>query len=137
MVIARRHRRWLSVWLVIGLLFSQLAVAGYVCPARAATPDAAAHGMPGCEGMSAAPWATPMDPDQPQLCKAHCEQGSQAVDGDRLRAFDAAPVLVATLDWRPVALLVRVPDPDALRVPMATPPPGAPPLYLSLLVLRN
>jgi hypothetical protein len=53
---------WTAFWVVLSLLFSQLALAGYVCPAASAGAPAmaemAAVGVP-CEGM---------DMDQPVLC---------------------------------------------------------------------
>jgi hypothetical protein len=131
----RRPTRWLSGWLVVVLVSMQLAMAAYACPALAATaqlPLAMAE-MPGCDGhMPAA-----MDPDQPQLCSAHCQQGSQTVHPTPASDAPATPVLLAVLDWTHAALLPAQP---AGRTPAAfagAPPPGSPPLYLQLLVLRN
>jgi hypothetical protein len=89
--------------------------------------------MPGCNGNMPGP----MDPDQPRLCQAHCLQGSQTVQPVPATDVPPSPVLVAVLDWTPLAL---APTPSAGRVPQlrsGAPPPGSPPHYLSLLVLRN
>jgi len=128
----RRPTRWLSSWLGLALLFMQLATAAYACPAAVQAPVVLAE-MPGCSGIM--PGA--MDPDQPQLCQAHCQQGSQTVQPTPTSDVPATPVLIAVLDWRHVALL---PTQPACRTSIVTPggsPPGSPPLYLSLLVLRN
>jgi hypothetical protein len=69
--------------LSIALLFSQIAVAAYACPAigeRAGAADATAMaGMPCAEMMAA---GVPLDPQQPTLCMQHCQFGSttQVVD---------------------------------------------------------
>ena len=124
------------------LLFTQLATAAYACPqtvadilgaTRAATAMAAE--MPGCDGsMSAA-----MDPDQPQLCKAHCDPGAQTVNPNAPTspADVASPQLLAVLDWRPLTMAPQLTDQRATQMPPGASPPGSAPLYLCLLVLRN
>ena len=122
------------------LLFTQLATAAYACPQLSAAPDAAAAAMaaemaamPDCAGMPAQ-----RDADQPQLCKAHCEAGSSSVNSqpaapDAPAAIALASAVVGVLDVAQAAQ-------RAAAMPAAVadgPPPGAPPLYLSLLVLRN
>lgn len=142
-VFDRRQRRWLSAWLVVVLLFTQFATAAYACPrslsgvlsATAAGPGFAAD-MPGCDGNMA---SAAMDPEQPQLCKAHCEQGRQSVNpAPSASPSDLpTPALLAVLDWRPVTVAPLSPDRRAGLTPPGASPPGAPPLYLRLLVLRN
>lgn len=133
-----RHRGWLSGWLVAVLLFAQLATAAYACPRlvpRASAPDAAAMAdMPDCAGAAHAS----VDPEQPQLCKAHCEAGSSSVNSQGA-APDAPPALAAGAVWVGVVDAVAVAE-LAAAMPTAVadgPPAGAPALYLSLLVLRN
>lgn len=138
---SRRHRGWLSRSLVVLLLFVQWATASYACPRLAAaaaggeaamTAEAMAA-MPDCAGAMAA-----MDPDQPQLCKAHCEAGLQSVNSGAA-GLDAPPAVhpggawVGVLDAVQAAALAAA-MPAALA---AGPPPGSPPIYLRLLVLRN
>ena len=130
----RRPTRWLSGWLTALLLFVQLATAAYACPvAVAATmvPVAMAE-MPGCAGNM--PGA--MDPNQPQLCQAHCQQGSQTVHPTPASDVPTSPVLLAVLDWRHTALLTARPPSRARSMTAGASPPGSPPLYLRLLVLR-
>lgn len=134
----RRHRCWLSSWLIAVLLFGQLATAAYACPQQAAAPSGGAMSamaaMPDCaDAMPAS-----MDPDQPQLCKAHCEAGLQSTNS-QAAALDAPPALA-----HGAALLGSVDLAEAAQIaagmPPAVadgPPPPAQPLYLSLLVLRN
>jgi hypothetical protein len=113
----------------------QLAAAAYACTAASvAAPAAAAMAeMPSCEGhISGA-----MDPDQPQLCRAHCQQGSQTVQPTPASDVPASSILLTVLDWTQAALLPVQPAGRLPVVSSGAPPPGSPPLYLSLLVLRN
>jgi hypothetical protein len=135
MRVHRRPTRWLSGWLCVVLLAAQLATSAYACPGLAAAAQATVTmaEMPGCDGNM--PGA--MDPDQPLMCKAHCQPGSQTVHPTPASDAPASPLLIAVLDWRHAALRPAQP---AARASIATPggsPPGSPPLYLSLLVLRN
>lgn len=133
----RRPRAWLSGWLIAVLLFTQLATAAYACPQLAPAPAdvaAAMEAMPDCDGST----AVAMDPDQPQLCKAHCEAGktsvnSQAAAPDAPPAMAVGAALVGIVDVADAAQL-------AASMPASVadgPPVGSPPLYLSFLVLRN
>src|SRR5512144_1381904 len=76
----RAARRRLSVVAVLfALLWTQLAVAAYACPAlaaKAAMPVAEAHD---CESGGGAPPAIP-DTDNPTLCLQHALQGDQRID---------------------------------------------------------
>jgi hypothetical protein len=132
----RRHQRgWLSRWLIAALLFTQLATASYACPMAQGNMAGVAvmADMPGCDGnMPAA-----MDPAQPQLCQAHCQQGSQTVNQTLLPDMPAASLLLAVLDWACVNRVPTEPAGQPLGIAAGASPPGAPPLYLTLLVLRN
>lgn len=130
-----RHRlRWLSCLLVLLLLFMQLSTSAYACPAAVdSTRSTTAMEMPGCDqDMS-----VDMDSDQPQLCKAHCQQGNQAVSAAQTADLVSWPVLVSVLDWRVDAFVPQWLDHRPTDLPPGAAPPGSPPLYLSLLVLRN
>ena len=130
-----RLHRCLTRWLSVALLFMQLAVAAYACPAAftpAPAPAAMAE-MPGCPGNM--PQA--MDPDQPLLCQAHCQQASQTPQPTPPADLPNSPVLLAVLDWRPALLLPTWPAGEAQALRPGASPPGSPPLYLRLLVLRN
>ena len=137
----RLHRnpvRWLSGWLAVALLFMQLATAGHACPLLA-VPDlrpVPTVAMPGCD-MAATGVAD--DPASP-LCRGHCQQGQQALDQSPAADLAAAPLLLAVLDWAAPAPVGTAGRADAARrtgVASGAPPPGALPIYLRLLVLRN
>ncbi len=133
----RRHRGWITRCLIAVVLFTQLITAAYACPQL--TPDAvdaaaAMAAMPDCDGSM--PGA--MDPDQPQLCKAHCEAGKTSTN-TQVAALDAPPAMAV---GAALVGIVDVADAAALAATMPAsvadgPPVGSPPLYLSLLVLRN
>ena len=135
----RRPARWLCSGLALLLLCMQLATAAYACPALPDVAKAAALAaarmapMPGCDGnMNPA-----MDPEQPLLCQAHCQQGSQTLHSTPLLDAPASPLLLAVLDWRPMQLALGKAVAWRLERTAGAAPPGSPPLYLRLLVLRN
>jgi hypothetical protein len=117
------------------LLLTQLVTSAYACPAivGAVSSAAAMADMPGCDGNMPAT----MDPDHPQLCRAHCQSGSQAVPHAQALDAPSVPLLLAVLDWTRDLLLPAQPAARASAVSPGASPPGSPPLYLSLLVLRN
>lgn len=125
---ARRHFLGCKtvVLVVLSLLFSQLALAAYVCPAEVdpvLMADMRADALP-CEGMDTA---------QPVLCHQH------AVDLARLfeLAHVASPTLPAVVQ---VLVIPAMPDVnDVVTLPPAStaearPPPD--PIFLSTLRLR-
>jgi hypothetical protein len=135
MFFTKRRRGWFTGWLIGALLFMQFATAAYACPQLAEQVQAAAAmaDMPGCTGHMAAA----MDPDQPQLCHAHCQPASHlGYPGDGAD-LQPPPMLLALLFWNVVATVPPLPAQLLAGEPAGAPPPGAPPLYLSLLVLRN
>lgn len=137
MRIHRRLRRCLPGWLGVALLFMQFAVAAYACPARLAQAQALAPAamaqMPDCAGNRAAA----MDADQPLLCQAHCQHGAQTAQPTPAADATPAPVLVALLDWAHTLYLPGQPTDRRPLLHAGASPPGSPPLYLRLLVLRN
>jgi hypothetical protein len=68
--------------LSIVILFAQVTIAAYACPAMTSGDAAQAQDMAGmpCAEMMAAD--VPLDPEQPMLCMQHCQFGSttQVVD---------------------------------------------------------
>lgn len=135
MVILRRLRRWISSGVMLAMLFMQLATAAYACPQieKARLALAMATAMPGCEGMAAQ-----MDGEQPQLCKAHCNKDAQGMAAAALPDLQPNPAAVTLLMGTVEPVRVLLPASIAAGHPASQlRPPGAPPLYLSLLVLRN
>jgi hypothetical protein len=124
----RRSRLRLTATLlvVMSMLFSQLALASYVCPAQTDTGTMAemmGAGQP-CDGM---------DEAQPVLCHQHSTDATQSFQVFKLPAA-SWPMLVQVL------FLPLVPDPAEVQtLPTAStaearPPPGL--LFLSTLRLR-
>jgi hypothetical protein len=136
MTFGRTTRRWLSGWLISTLLFMQFAVAAYVCPVARSDAGQAMAGMPDCPEMS----TSQPDAPQPLLCTVHCSQGGQPLTSAQLQVplGGLGAVSIAVFDWRPHG---QIPPVTAERFDIkgaqTGPPPGWPPLYLSLLVLRT
>jgi hypothetical protein len=124
-----RHlsQRCLTAWLVVvSLLFSQLALASYVCPSFSAQErmsERMAAGMP-CDGD---------DTSTPVLCHQHATDASQSFEMAKV----AAPSLPAIVQMLVLPVLhdparaVAVPFGDR---PEARPPPD--PVFLQTLRLR-
>ena len=94
MTVRRRTRCMTALLALVSLLFMQLALASYVCPGELAqlTPLAGAQqsGMPCAEPMS-----TVADNEQPNLCKAHCEDADRSSAIVKVPTMDAPDALVA------------------------------------------
>jgi hypothetical protein len=127
MLRSRRHSRFLTTFLVVmSVLFSQLALANYVCPGQqdtAAMSAMMAAGEP-CEGM---------DTVQPALCHLYVASPSQTVE--------QLKVVTPTLPALVQVLLLPVLDlsAQALALPVSAEPevhPPPDPLFLSTLRLR-
>ncbi len=115
-----------TLFVVLSLLFSQLALANYVCPGQsdtAAMAEMMAAGEP-CEGM---------DQAQPVLCHQHSASAAQSFEAVKLPAA-SLPMVVQVL----VQPLVRdAAEAATLRIysaPEARPSPD--PVFLSTLRLR-
>jgi hypothetical protein len=75
------------------MLFAQLAVSAYACPAiSAAVESAQAAHTPPCHG------SVSNDSDQPALCQAHCQDGQQNVNDLQPFALAAfVPAFIVTI----------------------------------------
>lgn len=133
----KRHVRRLTttVFVVLSLLFSQLALANYACPKSAqsspATPMQMASGEP-CESMGMAPGKV-MDQEQVVLCHQHCANAPQSFDPVQVPAL-SLPAVVQVLV---VPVLLDAGACDSVVSAQAgreRPPPD--PLFLSTLRLR-
>ena len=134
MALTKALRRWIASSLAVVLVCLQLATAAYACVAPGQPmQEVVMADMPDCPGMTA------LDDQSPQLCKAHCDRDKLSVN--TTPAVDL-PIVLA-VDWllsRSVLALPDATESDALPAAMAAhtgPPPGAPPVYLAFLVLRN
>lgn len=126
----RARLRWLSIVQIVALLFVQIAVAAHACPALAADP---AQSLVAC----AAHGNAPADPTPAQLCKAHCVADDQALGAGSSVDAPAAPLLLAVLDWRAASAAVLAPADGGFDRLGGAAPPGSPPLYLRLRILRQ
>lgn len=135
MVRRSAQRLTTTVLVVLSLLFSQLALANYVCPEPPQVGQMPvmqmASGEP-CEGMGVTA-GKPMDQEQPGLCYQHCANAPQSFD----------PVQVPAVTLPAVVQVLIVPlllDPDSnesvafAHAGRERPPPD--PLFLSTLRLR-
>ena len=120
-------RRLLTALLaVLSLLFSQMALASYVCPAEsdaAAMAQMMASGQP-CEGM---------DPAQPALCHQHGADAAQSFEAIKIPT-PSLPMVVQVLVIPPVLEATPAVAAPAASTPEARPPPD--PLFLATLRLR-
>lgn len=122
----RIHRLTTTFFVVLSLLFSQLALAQYVCPQEADIETMAAmmeSGTP-CEGM---------DPQQPVLCHQHSADPAKTFEAVKLPAA-AQPAVVQVLE---LPLMLEAQEARAISVAATSetqPPPD--PLFLSTLRLR-
>jgi len=119
----RLHRSTTALFVVLSLLFSQLALAQYVCPQQADAEAMAARMAAGtpCDGM---------DPQQPVLCHQHAADPGKTFEAVKLPTVSLpAVVQVLALPLVPEARVVR---PTAFLE--AQPPPD--PIFLSTLRLR-
>jgi len=95
----RVFRRSLVVWIALmGIVFSQLAVAAYACPEL--TPSAAIKQMKAMDDMAGMPCADAGMAEkvqQPALCAQHCDQGNQTVGAAQPTDFHPALVLLLVL----------------------------------------
>jgi len=128
MLMARRsiHRLTTTLFVVLSLLFSQLALANYVCPRQAdasAMAEMMAAGEP-CDGM---------DQAQPVLCHQHSAGAAQSFEAVKLPTA-SVPMVVQVLVLPLVLDAVEAETLPATYAPEARPPPD--PIFLSTLRLR-
>ena len=124
----RAHRLSTIFLMVVALLYSQLALANYLCPSGPA--EAAMEMAPGapCEGMATGT----QDQDQPALCHQHCVNAPQSFDPLNVPAVSLPAIVQVVFVALPGTGLdeVRGYAPTG----EARPPPS--PLFLSTLRLR-
>lgn len=122
----RAVHRLTTFFVLLSLLFSQLALANYVCPGPSDTTAMVAMMVAGkpCEGM---------DQAQPTLCHQHCAGAAQSFEAVKIPTA-SLPAVVQVLEI-PLVLDAG----EAVALPMAAtaqarPPPD--PLFLATLRLR-
>ncbi|MDE2372460.1 MAG: hypothetical protein KGN16_26070 [Burkholderiales bacterium] len=138
MRLSRRPRGRIVAVLILALLFLQMATAVHACLRAVAPPLGGHEACAAHERMHAE--AAAAQAGAGALCQAHCDHGNLSVNQlGHAAAPDLLPQpqLWAVLDWKPLAAAPApaLQRPGALR--SGEPPPGTPPIYLSLLVLRR
>lgn len=121
------NRLTTTFFVVLSLLFSQLALANYVCPGQAdaaAMAEMMAAGEP-CEGM---------DQAQPVLCHQHSAGAAQSFEAVKLPVA-SLPMVVQVLVLPLVLDAVEAETLPATSAREARPPPPDP-IFLSTLRLR-
>ena len=122
----RLRRYWTASFVLLSLLFSQFAMASYVCPGQNEAGSMAqmmAAGEP-CEGM---------DTSQPSLCHQHSANAPQSVDLVKV----ATPTLPSIIQVLVVPIVLEAERAQALGVPNSPetrPPPN--PVFLATRRLR-
>lgn len=114
-------RSWLRTvarGLVGVLLFAQMAIAAYACPAVSSTmavemrtPTTVAAPMPDCAAMAGA-----MDPTSANLCAEHCKYGQQS---DQASTLTVPAVLLNVLYTTPLVTEPGLPPRAAAASPSA------------------
>ena len=126
MMSRRLHRLTTTFFVALSLLFSQLALANYLCPAQAPAPPMAAM-------MAAGVPCEEMDTTQPALCHQHVADLGQVVQAAQV----LAPSLAAVIQMLFVVPLIS--GTDAVAIPRAATPEAQPPpdpIFLATLRLR-
>lgn len=128
MRLSRKSRFVTALVALFSVLFTQLAVAAYVCPsgqiAQALDAAAAAHAAAGHQNMSD---CDDVSMDQPVLCKAQTQVGSQSLDKPQLPELSPflAVTLVASVMQEDHRLLSVPPQFSGLLLTRTTAPPLA------------
>ncbi|MDQ2733477.1 MAG: hypothetical protein M3Y55_00480 [Pseudomonadota bacterium] len=124
MKLRRKYRILTALIALFGVLFTQLAMASYVCEGvsrgddlHAITADASAmQPMPGCDHSG---------PTNHALCHAHCEDGKSSLDRPNAPLASPAMVIVFTI-LNPVEAHVSAPlpedEPESLLLRTTSPP---------------
>tara|TARA_B100001105_G_scaffold201585_1_gene165279 strand:- start:3761 stop:4195 length:435 start_codon:yes stop_codon:yes gene_type:complete len=133
----RNLNRFIARLLIGVLVFAQVAVAAYACPAMStgsvsgepghSAPMGMGQGIASAMGVGGMPDGARVDPSQPNLCAAHCQTGQQNADGRP--APTVPPALLASL--YPVVPAAPRTQLALARAAVDDPPPAAsPPLAI-------
>lgn len=132
----RSMTRFIARLLTGVMVFAQLAVAAYACPAMPAGASGGGAGPAAVMGEGMAmdsrldgmPGGRQMDPAQPNLCAAHCQAGQQ--NADAKPAPTVAPALLA--DSYPVEPSTPRSQPALALAAVGHPPPATSPPHAIL-----
>lgn len=121
----KAFHRSLVAWIaLLGIVFSQLAVAAYACPGLSPSDAAQQVKSMNMAGMPCADAGMAATVEQPALCVQHCDQGNQTVGGVQSPDFQPALVLLLVLQ---VPTIEALPGLLGAQAPLlargASPPP--------------
>jgi hypothetical protein len=122
----RTHRLLTSFVMVCSLLFSQLALAQYVCPGQASLESMA-------EAMASGQSCDGMDLQQPALCHQHAADAGKNFEAAKLPTL-SLPLILQVLELPLVPEAAASTGVPEAATSEAQPPPD--PIYLSTLRLR-
>jgi hypothetical protein len=124
MKLSRPSRIVAALIVLISMLFMQLAVAGYACPAfkigqvseSASMSMEGDQAMAGCEGM---------DKSQPSLCHASDQAGNQSLDKPPMPHVQPFMAAALTLVFRNIQIVDNSTDtpPNSVLLTRSTAPP--------------
>ena len=121
-------RRAIGIVVLFSVLWTQFAVASYACPAMLAgmgsgTSSSAMQPMDDCDGMRVVPAL--VDPDNPNLCHQHSQQGNQNADHGQPSPPEYSPALVIRIDGDPMPPLATLRQALARNLDRSSGPPKA------------
>jgi hypothetical protein len=123
-VLRRRYRTLTALVALCSVLFTQLAIAAYICPGiqsgqnsstTAANPPPM-QSMPGCDQL---------DPADPALCLTHCQDGNSSLDRPDVPVVSPPALIVSSIlptQAPPLAAPGQDPEPDSLLLRITSPP---------------
>lgn len=85
MAAVHKSRFLIAVMAMLSMLFTQLAVAGYVCPLLETMPVELVTPVAVADDASMLP-CHDIDQEEPNLCSAHAQEGNQSLDKPDLPA---------------------------------------------------
>ena len=120
MKLPRTYRTLTALVALFGILFMQLAVASYVCPALLGGHFESA-GMTGQTPMQSMPGCEQPDPDSLALCQAHCQDAKTSLDKPQVTPVAHTPAIVSSIltpfdPWIPIALPGYASDSSLQRI---------------------
>lgn len=96
MRLRRKYRLLTALVALVGVLFTQLAIAAYACPSLYGSQDTAmVANAP--SAMASMPDCDQPDSTEPALCLAHCQDAKSSLDKPELPAVAPATFFVSSI----------------------------------------
>ena len=123
MKLRRKYRILTALIALMGVLFTQLAVAAYVCPSLHGGQHSTLAGDP--SPMQSMPNCDQPDSTEPALCLAHCQDAKSSLDKADLPAIAPATFIVSSILTAlvpPLLAPIRDVERDSLLLRITSPP---------------